>query len=78
MALQNPTADDGTIEECLDEINDFVATLGRYPPTMLAVAMRVHLETLLRTLLDRDLCTRPEIRDFVKELEREALQHDDS
>jgi hypothetical protein len=78
MALQDPTADDGTIEECLDEINDFVATLGRYPPPMLAVAMRVHLESLLRTLLERDLCTRQEIRDFVKELEREALQHDDS
>ncbi len=78
MAQQDPTQDDGTIEECLDEINDFVATLGRYPPTVLAVAMRVHLETLLRTLLERDLCTRQEVRDFAKDLERDALQHDDS
>jgi hypothetical protein len=78
MTLEDPTADNGTIEECLDEINDFVATLGHYPPTMLAVAMRVHLESLLRTLLERDLCTRQEIRDFAKDLEREALQHDDS
>ena len=78
MAPQDPTADDGTIEECLDEINDFVETLGRYPPTVLAVAMRVHLETLLRTLLERDLCTPQEVRDFAKDLEREALQHDDS
>ncbi|MDB6090435.1 MAG: hypothetical protein JWN85_3219 [Gammaproteobacteria bacterium] len=77
MAFQDATADDGTIEECLDEINDFVATLGRYPPTMLAAAMRAHLESLLRTLLELDLCTRQEIRDFVKDLGREALQHDD-
>src|SRR5882762_6370188 len=78
MSLQDPTQDDGTVEECLDELNDFVATLGNYPPTVLAVAMRVHLESLLRALLERGQCTRQEIREFVKDLEREALQYDDS
>jgi hypothetical protein len=77
VSLQDPTAADGTIEECVDELDDFVGTLGRYPPTMLAVAMRVHLECLLRTLLERDLCTRQEVREFVQDLEREALQYDD-
>jgi hypothetical protein len=56
MALQDPTAQDGTIEEGVDEINDFVATHGRYPPAMLAVAMRVHLESLLRTLFWNTIC----------------------
>ena len=33
--------------------------------------MRVHLETLLRTLLERDLCTRQEVRDADKSLYNE-------
>ena len=78
MSLQNPTPDDGTLEECLDEINDFVATLERHSPEVVAVAMRVHLESLLGALRERGLCTRQEIREFVKDLEREALQSDDS
>jgi hypothetical protein len=77
MSLQDSTAMDGTTEECLDEINDFVATLDRYPLTTLAVAMRVHLENLLRALLERDLCTRAETREFVRELERAVLEENE-
>jgi len=58
--------------------NDFVTTLERYSPEILAVAMRVHLESLLGALLERGLCTAQEVREFVKDLEREALQPDDS
>ena len=60
MSLRDPTLEDGAIEECLDELNDCVATLARYPPTVLAVAMRVHLESLLRVVLERGRCTREE------------------
>jgi hypothetical protein len=44
---------------------------------MLAMAMRVHLGTLLQALLEAQLCTREELRDFVRELERDALQYDE-
>jgi hypothetical protein len=44
---------------------------------VLAVALRVHLETLLQALLEGEVCTREEVRDFVKELERDALQYDE-
>jgi len=77
MTFEDPTPEDGTIEECIDEINDFVATLGRYPPTVIAIAMRVHLENLLSALLELNLCTRQEIREFTRELERETLEYDD-
>jgi hypothetical protein len=77
MSPQESTTEDGTIEECLDEMNDFVATLGRFPPMVLAVALRVHLGTLLSTLLERGSCTRPEVLDFVNVLESEALQDAD-
>jgi hypothetical protein len=75
MSLADPAPIDGNVEECLDELNDFIAGLQRYPSTVLAVALRVHLEALLQGLLDGKVCTREEVRDFVKELERDALQY---
>ena len=77
MALREATLEDGTLEECLDEINDFVQTLDRYPPRMIALAMRAHMEILLRALLDCDMCTRQELKTFVRELEQEVLEEDE-
>jgi hypothetical protein len=74
MSLHNPTSTEGAIEECLDEINDFLATLDRYPPTAVAVAMSVHLQSILRALLDCDLCTRQQVRELVEEFEREVFE----
>jgi hypothetical protein len=74
MSLQDLTTAAETIEECLDEINDFVATLERYPPTALAVAMSMHLESVLRALLECELCTRQQVRELVQDLERELLE----
>lgn len=76
MPFTDTARDDGTVEECLDELNDFMAGLQRYSPTVLAVAVRVHLEGLLQALLEGKLCTREEVRDFVRELERDALQYE--
>jgi len=77
MSLANTERNDGAVEECLDELSDFLAGLRRYSPTALAVALRVHLETLLQALLEGKICTREEVRDFVRELEREALQYEE-
>jgi hypothetical protein len=77
MPLTDTERDDGAVEQCLDALNDFLAGLQRYSPTLLAVALRVHLETLLQALLEGRICTREEVRDFVRELEREALQYDE-
>jgi hypothetical protein len=77
MAWAN-TADDGGLEECLDELTELIERLHPYPSYMLAVALRVHLETLLQVLLDSGQCTRAEVRDFLRELEREALQYGES
>jgi hypothetical protein len=68
---------DATVEECLDELNDFIIGLQRYAPTVLVVALRVHLSTLLQALLEGQLCTREDVRDFVRELERDALQYEE-
>jgi hypothetical protein len=75
MSLAETERNDGAVEQCLDELNDFLGGLERYPPTVLAVALRVHLETLLQALLEGKVCTPEEVRDFLRELEREALQY---
>jgi hypothetical protein len=76
MSLGDAERNEG-VEQCLDELNDFIDGLRRYPPAILAVALRVHLETLLQALLEAKICTREEVRDFVRELERDALQYDE-
>jgi hypothetical protein len=74
MALGDTERNEGAVEQCLDELNDFFSGLG-YPSAVLAVALRVHLEALLQALLEGRICTREEVREFVRELEREALQY---
>lgn len=61
------------IEECVDDIDDFIATLERYPEPVIALALRVHLGGLLRTLVEQHVCAREDVRHFVLELEQEAL-----
>ena len=78
MALRNSTVEDGSLEECLDEINDFVQTLTRYPPRMIAMAIRAHLEILLRAMLECDLCTRDDVQQFARELQQEVLEESDA
>jgi hypothetical protein len=77
MSLAYSERNDGAVEQCLDELNDFLGGLRHYAPTALAVALRVHLETLLQALLEEKICAREEVRDFVRQLEREALQYDE-
>jgi hypothetical protein len=77
MSFIDTERNDGAVEQCLDELNDFLSNLQRYAPTTLAVALRVHLEALLQALLGGKICTREEVRDFVRELEREALQYEE-
>jgi hypothetical protein len=74
MSFTEAARDEGTVEECLEDLDDLMTSLVRYSPTVLAVALRVHLEGLLRALLEGKLCTPEEVRDFVRELERDALQ----
>ena len=75
MRNSEPARDDSSLEQCLDAVNDLMISLQGYPLSVLAVALRVNLETLLQALLERQMCSREEVRDFVRELEREALQY---
>ena len=72
MPLTNSSGG-GSVEECLDLLNESVNDL-QYGPAVIAVGLRVHLEGLLLALLSGDLCTREEVRAFLRELEREVLE----
>jgi hypothetical protein len=61
------------IEQCVDEIDDFIETLERYPGSVIAMALRIHLGALLRAMVDDQLCSREEVREFVAALEQEAI-----
>lgn len=63
------------IESCLDEVSAALRGCAHFAPTVLAVALRVHLEALLQALLQSEHCTRAEVRAFLQELERETLQY---
>jgi hypothetical protein len=72
--MLNPVGTEGaTLEQCIDEIDQFVASLQRYQEPVLAFALRMHLSALLRAMVDCHTCTREEVRQFLVELEQEAL-----
>lgn len=77
MALPDIERNDGAVEQCIEELSDFLGGVQSYSPRVLAVALRVHLETLLQALLEAKSCTPEEVRDFVRGLERDALQYDE-
>src|SRR5579862_6276615 len=71
--LMASIATTGTFEECADELNDFVATLQHVPHTVLAFALRAHLSGLLQSLRAHGQWSDEEVREFLHELEHEAL-----
>lgn len=65
--------DDASLEQCIDQIDQFVETLVGYQQPVLAYALRTHLSALLRALVDSRACSREEVRQFLVELEHETL-----
>jgi hypothetical protein len=69
MSLIDESADDAVVEECIEELDELVMTLDRYPPAAVAVAMGTCLEGLLGALLDERRCTVDEVRELLREIE---------
>jgi hypothetical protein len=65
---------DALVDECIEELDELVMNLDRYPPTAVAVAMGSHLEGLLGALLDEQLCTADEVRELLRQIEAGVLQ----
>lgn len=74
MPLIDESGDDAVVEECIEELDELVMCLDRYPPAAVAVAIATYLEGLLGALLDERLCTVDEIRELLREIESGVLQ----
>ena len=73
MSLIEHSADDTILEECIEELDELVMSLDRFPPTAVAVAMGTYLESLLGALLDERQCTADDVRELLREIESGAL-----
>ena len=74
MSLIDETDDDAVVEKCIEELEDLVMSLDRYPPAAIAVAIGTYLEGLLGALLDERQCTADEVRELLREIESGVLQ----
>jgi hypothetical protein len=74
MSATDESNDEGVIEDCIEELDELVTSLDRYPPTAVAVALGTYLESLLGALLDERQCTADEIRQLLREIESDVLQ----
>jgi hypothetical protein len=68
-----PDDPQSAMEECLEDIDEFIDTLQRYSDPVIAMSLRIHLAALLRAMVQSRLCTREDVREFVVALEQEAL-----
>ncbi len=66
-----------SLERCIDETGERLATLGPYANANVAFALRVHLGALLQVMLESGECTREEVRGFLHDLEDELLGQTD-
>lgn len=70
-----PNSDEDVIvEKCIEELDELVTTLDRYPPGAVAVALATYLEGLLGALLDERQCTPEEVRELLREVESGVLE----
>ena len=74
MSLIEESDDDALVEECIEELEELVMTLDRYPPAAVAVALGTYLEGLLGALLDEHQCTAEEVQELLREIESGVLQ----
>jgi len=58
----------------MDEFNSFVATLERFPPTVIAVSMSVHLQALIGALVEYEICSRDQALEYIQELQRDLVE----
>lgn len=74
MALIDESNDEPVVEECIQELDELIMSLDRYPPAAVAVAMGTYLEGLLGALLDEDRCTAEDVRELLREIEAGVLE----
>ncbi|MHB8814326.1 MAG: hypothetical protein ACYDAE_13775 [Steroidobacteraceae bacterium] len=74
MSMTDESDDDAVVEKCIEELEELIMSLDRYPPAAIAIAIGTYLEGLLGALLDERQCTADEVRELLREIESGVLQ----
>jgi len=74
MTPHDLTAIRKVVEDCLEEFDDFISTLDRYPPNLIVVALGIHLHGMVGELVEDELCSRGQALDFVQKLHHDMLE----
>lgn len=72
MPLTDQPEEDTLVEECIEELDELLMSLDRYPQSTVAIALGTCLEAWLGALIDEGRCTATEAREFMREIERGA------
>jgi len=64
---------DALLQECLDDLDEVFLALARFPPNVVAMTLRLHMEALLLLMIRHRICTRQEVRRFIAEMEHQVL-----
>ncbi len=67
---------EASLEQCADEMNDFVASLANYPDTVLAFALRAQLSAMLQALQTAGVWSRAEVVGFLESFTNETLEEE--
>ncbi len=59
--------------ECIEELDELIMTLDRYPPSAVVVALGTYFEGLLGAIFDERQCTADEVRRLLWEIEAAVL-----
>lgn len=65
--------DNVVVMECIEELEELIMTLDRYPPSVIVVALGTCFEGLLGALFDEHQCTVGEVRGLLREIESGVL-----
>lgn len=74
MSLIDESDNDAVVEKCIEELDELVMSLDRYPPAAVVIALGTYLEGLLGALLDERQCTADEVRELLREIESGVLE----
>ena len=74
MSWNQHPGDDALVEECIEELEELLLRLDRYPAGAVAVALGTYLEGLLGALIDERQCSADEVRELLREIESGAMQ----
>jgi hypothetical protein len=74
MSLIDEPDGESVVEECIQELDELIMGLDRYPPAAVAVALGTYLEGLLGALLDEGQCAAEDVRELLREIETGVLE----